>query len=111
MNLYFYFFICILLRFLLAYFVFLTYDNNYRYVLIIFYLLAASGLLYHYVIKNRKIGAFNNVVWWDKLRPIHAAFFISTAGLLYIKNPYSYILPVTDTIIGLVFFLLNHELI
>jgi len=106
-----YFSLCIFLRFLLSYFVFVTYNNNYRYIFIIFYLLAALGLLYHYLNKKRKIGAFNNIVWWDDLRPIHALLFISTAILLYIKNPYSYILPVIDTIIGLIMYLLIHEII
>lgn len=106
-----YFSLCIFLRFLLAYLVFVTYNSNYRYILIIFYLFAASGLLYNYINKTRKIGAFNNIIWWDDLRPLHALLFISTSILLYIKNPYSYILPFIDTIIGLVMYLLNHEII
>lgn len=106
-----YFSLCIFLRFLLAYLVFVTYNNSYRYILITFYLLAALGLLYHYLNKKRKIGAFNNIVWWDDLRPLHALLFISTSILLYIKNPYSYILPFTDTIIGLIMYLLNHQII
>ena len=106
-----YFSLCIFLRFLLAYLVFVTYNSNYRYALIIFYLLAAAGLLYHYLNKTRKIGAFNNIIWLDDLRPLHALLFISTSILLYIKNPYSYILPFIDTIIGLVMYLLNHKII
>ena len=111
MNLNVYFSLCIFLRFLLTYLVFVTYNNNYRYILITFYLLAALGLLYHYLNKKRKFGAFNNIVWWDDLRPLHALLFISTSILLYIKNPYSYIIPFIDTIIGLIMYLSNHEII
>jgi hypothetical protein len=111
MNIHFYFFICIFLRFLLSYFVFVTYNNNYRYLLIIFYFFTALGLLYNYLYKKRKIGAFNNIVWWDDLRPLHALLFISTSILLYIKNPYSYIIPFIDTIIGIIMYLFNHEII
>ena len=107
----FYFSLCIFLRFLLTYLVFVTYNNNYRYILIIFYLSSALGLLYHYLNKKRKIGAFNNTIWWDDLKPLHALLFISTCILLYIKNPYSYMLPFTDTIIGLIMYLLNHDFI
>lgn len=111
MNLNIYFSVCIILRLLLAYLVFVTYNKKKRYILIIIYLSSAIGLLYHYLNKKRKNGAFDNIVWWDDLRPLHAVLFISTSILLYIKNPYSYILPFTDTIIGLIMYLLHHKII
>ena len=111
MNLYFYFILCILIRFLLSFLVYCVYNNNFRYILIIFYLISASGLFYNYFTKIRKIGAFNNKIWWDSLRPLHAVLFISTAFLLIMKNKYSYILPLIDTIIGIIFFLINHKLV
>ncbi len=100
-----YFSICILVRLLLTYGVYLSYNTNYRLLFVIFYIISAIGLLYHFVTKNRKMGAFSQDIWWDFLRPVHAVIFLISAFLLYNKYQYTYILLLIDTCIGIFFFM------
>lgn len=100
-----YFGLCILIRLLLTYGVFLNYNNNLRLLFALFYLFSGIGLFYHFITKNRKLGAFSQNIWWDFLRPIHGIIFILSSMLLYYKFKNTYILLLIDTLIGIYFFM------
>lgn len=102
MDILYYFMICILIRLSLAYGVALVYRLPIRFIFMVLYLLLSIGALYQYRVKTRKIGAFNNKVWWDNLRPIHALLFLCTSIGLFYKYKYSYMFLLLDTLIGIV---------
>lgn len=108
MDILYYFMICIMIRLSLAYGVYIVYKLPIRYVFIVFYLLLSIGELYQNRVKTRKIGAFNNKVWWDNLRPIHALLFLCTSIGLFYKYKYSYMFLLLDTFIGIVGYITNH---
>lgn len=50
-------------------------------------------------------------IWWNHLRPIHAALFLAAATLLwYGMRKWAAILLFVDLLIGLVSFLIHHKL-
>lgn len=103
MMLNYYYGICIFIRFILAFFVYYSYMIQLRYVFILFYFIIGIGAIYQYIVKTRNIGAFNNHVWWDNIRPVHSILFLMTsAGLLY-KYKYSYIFILMDTLVSIVY--------
>ena len=106
----FYFSLCILIRFLIAYICY--YSVNYKllqYSIIIILFTISLGFLYQYISKIRNIGAFNQKIWWDFMRPIHFFFYLYASYLLYNnKNYESFIIICFDTIVGLLSFIINH---
>jgi len=103
MNIKLYYAMCIVVRLFIATIVFFLYETNYRLIFVIFYLLASLGSLYLFFTKNRNIGAFNQNIWWDFLRPIHSILFFIISLLLYFKYEYTYIIIIFDTLIGIPF--------
>ena len=95
-----YFFICILVRLILTFLVYKNYKNNFRYFLILFYLIAGSGLLIQYIKNGRVISIFGEKVWWQNYRIIHTIIFYSVSYLLYKKNSNSWKLLLLDTLIS-----------
>jgi hypothetical protein len=94
--------ICIIVRLLLTYLVYKNYNNKFRYLFIIFYIIAGLGLLYLYIKPNsRKQGSFGEKIWWEKYRIIHSILFLSVSFLLYNKNKHSWKLLLLDTLIAL----------
>ena len=100
MDILYYFMICIFVRLSLAYGVYVVQKMPIRYMFVLLYLLLSIGSLYQYRVKTRTIGAFNNKVWWDNLRPIHALLFLCTSIGLFYKYKYSYMFLIVDTFIG-----------
>ena len=96
-----YFFICVLVRLILAYLVSKNYNNKYRYFLILFYLVTGSGLLIQYIKYVRVIGAFGEIVWWQNYRIIHTILFYIVSYLLYKKNSNTWKLLLLDTLISI----------
>jgi len=100
-SLSFYYMICILVRLSIAYMAFLSYDNNWRYILVAFFFAASFGFTYLYITKQRKRGAFGQKVWWDFLRPIHAILLFISGVLLSLKVKETYLILLADALIGL----------
>lgn len=96
-----YFIICILIRLLLTYTTYKNYNNNYRYLLIIFYLISSIGLLYNYIKNNRIIGVFGETVWWQNYRLIHSVIYIIVCILLFYKYKCSWKLLLLSVIIAI----------
>ena len=103
MNIHILFGFCIIVRIIIIILIYFTikYKSNYRYLFVIFYAISSLGLLYHYITKYRKKGAFNQIVWWDYLRPIHIFLFLISSYLILLKdNSFVYVLLV-DTLISI----------
>jgi len=97
-----YYGICIFIRLSLVYLIYIVYKMQIRYIFALLFFALSVGAMYQYIVKTRKVGAFNNKVWWDYLRPIHSLFFMLTSlGLLY-KYKYTFVFLLMDTIIGMV---------
>jgi len=58
---------------------------------------------------RKKKGAFDNKIWWNSLRLVHAAFFMLTAWFLYTKKQYlASTVILLDTSVGMIAYLVNH---
>ena len=97
-----YYFICILLRLYLTFLIY-KYYLIYNKQLIILYFIFFLGFSYQYISKIRKKGAFNQSIWWDFLRPIHALNFLIISILLFYKYKNTYLLSLFDTFLGIPF--------
>lgn len=101
-SLSFYYMICILVRISIAYAVYLSYNSNWRYILVTFFFAASVGFTYLYITKQRKRGAFGQKIWWDFLRPIHAALLFISGVLLSWKVKETYLILLADALIGII---------
>jgi len=92
--------ICILVRLSIAYAAYLSYNSICRYILVTFFFIASTGFTYLYITKQRNKGAFGQKIWWDFLRPVHAILLFISGVMLILKLKETYIILVTDTLIG-----------
>ncbi len=64
-------------------------------------IIISISFIYQFITKERTQGAFNNKVWWDNIRPIHA-FNYGLFGLLAInKSSNAWLFLLFDVLIGL----------
>ena len=91
---------------LLAYFIREKYLPYLGYVAI----LPAVAFLIIFIGGFRKTGAEvqGDSIWWNSLRPVHAALYIGFAYLAITKNKRSWIILMLDVIIGVISFLTYH---
>jgi len=91
---------------LLAYFLPEKYLPYLGYVAI----LPAVAFLIIFIGGFRKTGAEvqGDSIWWNSLRPVHAALYIGFAYLAITKNKRSWIILMLDVIIGVISFLTYH---
>jgi hypothetical protein len=70
-------------------------------------LIPAFGFLYFYLSGSRSTGpeVFGGKIWWNDLRPIHAAFYVSFAVTAIQGLPYSWMFLLADVVFGLLSFL------
>lgn len=109
-----YFIICILVRLMIVYMVYLILNNKIKYnnnfllkiSIIILFVIGFSFLL-QYLTKIRDVGAFNQDVWWDYLRPIHGYLYVLSSYLIYKNDKKAIYLLLLDTIIGILGFINN----
>jgi hypothetical protein len=75
-------------------------------------LLPAFGFMYFYLSGTRKTGpeVFGRPIWWNDLRPVHAALYITFAINALQGNKDSWMFLAADVGIGLVAFLNHHFL-
>ena len=100
---------CIGTRSLLVY---IAKNINISYLPFLGYLamLPAIGFMYIYLTNSRQTGAevFGEKIWWNNLRPVHAALYSLFAYYAINKNTNSWIFLLIDVIFGLISFLLHH---
>ena len=70
----------------------------------------AMGFLIIYFGGYRKTGGetFNQKIWWDYMRPVHAILYLTFAYLAFKKSSESYKPLLLDVILGLLSFLHYH---
>ncbi len=66
-------------------------------------ILIAAGLMYFYLTGARTTGpeVFGEKIWWNNLRPVHAALYTTFAILAIQKNKKAYVPLFIDAMIGL----------
>lgn len=109
----FYFFICIVTRLCIAYTAYVSIQNKiFHYIMTVILFMIALGFLYQYITKIRHIGAFNQKLWWDFMRPIHFSLYLYASYLLYNNQNYeAFVVLCCDTLAGLFSFIVNHKLL
>ena len=73
-------------------------------------LLPAIGFIYIFVTGSRKTGAevMGEKIWWNSLRPVHAAFYILFAYNAINMQTYAWTFLLADVLLGAVSFLVHH---
>ena len=73
-------------------------------------LLPAIGFMYFFITGTRTTGpeVFGDKIWWNNLRPIHAALYGIFAYNAIQKNPDSWIFLLADVVIGFAAFVHHH---
>lgn len=69
------------------------------------------GWLYIYFISPRNTGpeVFGGTIWWNQLRPVHAALYSLFALYAIQKKSYAYVPLLVDVTFGLASFLIFHK--
>ncbi len=100
---------CIVIRLLFAIFA-KSIDNKYLPLLGYIALIPVIGWFYIIFIGKRDTGGevFGERIWWKKLRIIHMGFWLSFAYLAINHNSNAWILLFSDTMFGLLAFLVHH---
>ena len=65
------------------------------------------GFLYQYK-NSKKTGVFGQKLWWNNHRLFHSFMCLLFAIFAILQNKNSYIILVTDTFLGLCFYLRHH---
>lgn len=73
-------------------------------------IIPAIGFLYIFITGARTTGAevFGERIWWNFLRPVHAAIYLGFAYNAINKNTNSWMWLGADVLLGLVAFLIKH---
>ena len=99
--------LCIPVRLL---FVYIAKSINKKYLPYLGYLalFPTIGFAYLYIFNTRKVGAFNQKIWWSNLRPMHSILYFIFAYLAITKNDRAYIPLLIDVTIGFISFFIYH---
>ena len=98
------YFFCLIVRTVLIYLAYLSVksaNSIYSLVFSLIYLTFCVGFLYQFIFKPRKKGVFDEYIWWDYLRPVHALIYLYVSYLIYKKNMAFIPVLVADNLIGL----------
>ncbi len=101
---------CIPLRLLLVYLAYTLSPQMLKYMGYVA-VLPAIGFMYLYLTGSRKTGAETGgaPIWWDALRPIHAAFYLAFAYLAISGDKkHAWMVLAADVSFGLVAFMWKH---
>ena len=71
-------------------------------------LIIGLGFMYNFIFTKKRGGTFNQIAWWNNLRPLHSILYLTFAYLAINKNPKAYILLLLDVTIGFISFVLYH---
>lgn len=100
---------CMAARFALVYIAYILPAKYLPYMGVVAFAIA-SGFALIYINGWRKTGAETGgqPIWWDFLRPVHAALWFTFAIMAVMKDRRAWIILLADTIIGLVAFTIHH---
>ena len=104
--------LCIPSRFLLAYIAKIL-PSRYLPFMGFIMLIPVIGWTYIYLTGTRNIGmeTLGAPIWWNELRPMHAAFYFAFVLMALNKSTHAYLPIIVDTILGLLFFLKYHKIL
>jgi hypothetical protein len=73
-------------------------------------LVPAIGFMYFFLTGTRQTGVevFGDKIWWNNLRPVHAAIYGLFAYYAIQKNRNAWLILLADVILGLVAFVRHH---
>ena len=74
-------------------------------------LIIGLGFLFVFLNGKKTGSTFNQIAWWNYLRPVHSLLYLIFGYLSYNKNQYSYIPLLIDVLIGTISFIINHKLL
>jgi hypothetical protein len=101
--------LCIPIRLLIAYVAMKTPPKTLKYISLLA-LLPILGWKYIYISNLRQTGpeVFGGKIWWNSLRPVHAALYTAFIFMAIREDPDAYIPLLIDPLLGLVAFLFYH---
>lgn len=105
-----FFFACIPARLLLVFLIYFV-DKKYLYYLSFIGFIAGIGFLYNFIFTKERGSTFNQISWWNYLRPIHSLLYLIFGYLAYNKNQYAYIPLLLDVLLGIISFVINNKLL
>ena len=71
-------------------------------------LIIGLGFMYNFIFTKKRGGTFNQIAWWNDLRPVHSIFYLIFASLALSKNKEAYVPLLYDVIIGFISFISHH---
>ena len=71
-------------------------------------LIMGLGFFYTFFSGKKTGSTFNQIAWWNNLRPIHGLLYITYSYYAYKKNSDAYKVLLIDVIFGLLSFLIYH---
>lgn len=101
---------CVPSRLLLVFIVFFI-NKKYLYYLSFIGFIISFGFLFNYIFEKKTGSTFNQIAWWNYLRPVHSLLYFIFGYLAYNKNQYSYIPLLIDVLIGTISFIIKHKLV
>lgn len=103
---------CIPIRLIITYFANIVSKTTLKYMGYVA-LLPAIGFMYFYLSGTRKTGVETGgaPIWWNHLRPIHAAFYATFAYLAIVGDRRAWMALFADALFGLTAFIVKHKIL
>ncbi len=100
------FILCVLVRFLFAYFTKIIKNN--KIISFVTFLLSLS--FFYLFLFDLRLNApeANGITWWNIVRPIHGSLFLLFTIYYLKKYEFAYNFLLLDTILGIIFFMFHH---
>ena len=91
-------------------FVFIVKSSDKKYLPYLGYigLIIGLGFMYNFIFTKKRGGTFNQIAWWNDLRPIHSIFYLIFASLALSRNTKAYVPLLYDVIVGFISFISHH---
>ena len=71
-------------------------------------LIIGLGFMYNFIFTKKRGGTFNQIAWWNDLRPVHSIFYLIFASLALSRNTKAYVPLLYDVIVGFISFISHH---
>ena len=94
-------------------FVFIVKSSDKKYLPYLGYigLIIGLGFMYNFIFTKKRGGTFNQIAWWNDLRPVHSIFYLIFASLALSRNNKAYVPLLYDVIVGFISFISHHYIV
>ena len=94
-------------------FVFIVKSSDKKYLPYLGYigLIIGLGFMYNFIFTKKRGGTFNQIAWWNDLRPVHSIFYLIFASLALSRNTKAYVPLLYDVIVGFISFISHHYIV